>query len=115
MLLSLALWPLFAADFWHRHYGKITAVWGILFLAPFTFVFGPGESVHQVVHALLLEYLPFVILLLLFVSLHTVAAGFGWVGSQQIDDDRRQRIPFAPSVAAALVITILSGCLRLPE
>ena len=59
--------------------------------------------------------LPFVILLLLFVSLHTVAAKFGWVGSQQIDDDRRQRIPFAPSVAAALAITILLGCLRLPE
>jgi prepilin peptidase CpaA len=59
--------------------------------------------------------LPFVILLLFFVSLHTIAAKFGWVGSQQIDDDRRQRIPFAPSIAAALIVTILSGCLRLPE
>ncbi len=55
---------------------------------------------------------PFVILLLLFVSLHTVAARFGWMGSQQFDDDRRQRIPFAPSVAAALIATILLGCLR---
>ena len=59
--------------------------------------------------------LQFVILLLLFVSLHTIAAKFGWVGSQQIDDDHRQRIPFAPSIAAALIVTILSGCLRLPE
>ena len=59
--------------------------------------------------------LPFVILLLLFVSLHTIAAKFGWVGSQQIEDDRRPRIPFAPSIAAALIVTILSGCLRLPE
>jgi prepilin signal peptidase PulO-like enzyme (type II secretory pathway) len=37
------------------------------------------------------------------------------MGSQQIDDDRRQRIPFAPSIAAALIVTILSGCLQLPE
>jgi prepilin peptidase CpaA len=59
--------------------------------------------------------LPFVILLLLFVSLHTIVAKFGWVGSQQIDDDHRPRIPFAPSIAAALIVTILSGCLRLPE
>ena len=56
----------------------------------------------------------FVILLLLFVSLHVIAAKFGWVGSQQIDDDRRQRIPFAPSIAAALIVTILSDCLRSP-
>ncbi len=59
--------------------------------------------------------LPFVILLLLFVSLHTIAARFGWVGSQQIDDDRRLRIPFAPSIAAALIVTISLGCLWSPE
>jgi prepilin peptidase CpaA len=59
--------------------------------------------------------LPFVVLLLLFVSLHTIAAKFGWVGSQQIDDDGSQRIPFALSIAAALIVTILLGCLRLPE
>jgi prepilin peptidase CpaA len=59
--------------------------------------------------------LPFVLLLLLFVSLHTIAAKLGWLGSRQIDDDRRQRIPFAPSIAAALIVTILSGCLRLSE
>ena len=59
--------------------------------------------------------LPFVILLLLFVSLHTIAARLGWVGSQQIDDDRRLRIPFAPSIAAALIVTISMGCLWSPE
>jgi prepilin signal peptidase PulO-like enzyme (type II secretory pathway) len=58
--------------------------------------------------------LPFVLLLLLFVSLHTVAARFGWVESQQDENDSRQRIPFAPSIAAALITTILLGCLRSP-
>jgi prepilin peptidase CpaA len=60
--------------------------------------------------------LPFAILLLVFVSLHTLAAGFGWVvGVRQIDDDRRQRIPFAPSITAALIATLLLGCMRLPN
>ena len=54
----------------------------------------------------------FVLLLLAFVCLHTAAARFGWMKSQQYDDDSRQRIPFAPSIAAALIATILLGCLR---
>jgi len=58
--------------------------------------------------------LVFVLLLLLFVSLHTLAAKFGWVGSQQDENDSRQRIPFGPSIAAALIAAILSGCLRSP-
>jgi prepilin peptidase CpaA len=56
--------------------------------------------------------LAFVLLLLLFVALHTVAARFGWAGSQQEDNDSRQRIPFGPSIATALIATILLGCLR---
>jgi Na+/H+ antiporter NhaD/arsenite permease-like protein len=78
LLLSLALWPLFAADFWHHHYGKITAVWGIAFLLPFTISFGPVELLQQVVHALLLEYLPFVILLF---ALYTIAGGISVRGT----------------------------------
>ena len=63
---------MFAAEFWHHHYGKITAVWTAAFLLPFAAAFGAAEAVHQVVHALLLEYLPFVILLF---SLYTIAGG----------------------------------------
>ena len=55
----------------------------------------------------------FVLLLLLFVLLHTAAARLGWMESRQ-DVDSRQRIPFAPSIAAALIATILLGCLRSP-
>jgi prepilin peptidase CpaA len=58
--------------------------------------------------------LPFVLLLLLFVSLHTAAARLGWVEQRQNDSDGRLRIPFAPSIAAALIATILLGCLRSP-
>src|SRR5262245_11648474 len=58
--------------------------------------------------------LPFVLLLLLFASLHTVVVKFGWMESQQDDNDSRERIPFAPSIAAALMATILLGCLQSP-
>ena len=80
LLLSLALWPLFAADFWHHHYGKITLAWAVAFLVPFTFVFGAGETVHQVVHEVILEYLPFVILLF---ALYTIAGGIAVRGTLQ--------------------------------
>jgi prepilin peptidase CpaA len=56
--------------------------------------------------------LPFAVLLLIFATLHTGAAKLGWVGTQQLDDDARARIPFAPSVAAALIGTFMLGCLQ---
>ena len=78
LLLSLALWPLFAADFWHHHYGKITAAWGVALVVPFVIAFGSGELLHQVVHALLLEYVPFVMLLF---ALYTIAGGIAVRGT----------------------------------
>jgi len=78
ILLSLALWPLLAPRFWHDHYGKITAAWSIAFIVPFAVVFGVDEAVHQFVHALIGEYLPFVILLF---ALYTIAGGIALRGA----------------------------------
>lgn len=72
MLLSIALLPLLASHFWHRHFGKVTAGWALAFLLPFALVFGMGAAVENLVHALLAEYFPFVILL---TALYTVAGG----------------------------------------
>ena len=72
LLLSIALVPLLAPIFWHHHYGKVTATWGLAFLLPFAMVFGGGAAGVSLVHALLAEYLPFVILL---TALFTVAGG----------------------------------------
>jgi Flp pilus assembly protein protease CpaA len=55
--------------------------------------------------------LAFALLLLVFASLHAIAAKFGWAESQA-DSDRRARIAFAPSVAAALIAVFMLGCLR---
>ena len=63
LLLSIALVPLFAPIFWHHHFGKVAAAWGLAFLVPFAVVFGPGVAGASFVHALLAEYIPFVILL----------------------------------------------------
>ncbi|MXR38134.1 sodium:proton antiporter [Craterilacuibacter sinensis] len=72
ILLSIALFPIFAPGFWHHHFGKITAMWTVLFLVPFIAVFGFGMALSVVVHAMIAEYIPFIILLF---ALYTVSGG----------------------------------------
>lgn len=72
ILLSIAIFPLVAGDFWHHHFGKISAFWALLFMVPFAISFGPQMALYELVHVGLLEYIPFIILLL---SLFTVAGG----------------------------------------
>ncbi len=72
ILLSIALMPLLVPAFWHHHFGKVAAAWALAFLVPFALVFGPAVAGTAFVHALLAEYIPFVILL---TALFTVAGG----------------------------------------
>ncbi len=72
ILLSIALCPLLTPVFWHHHFGKVSAAWALAFLLPFALVFGPGLMTASLVHALLAEYIPFIILL---TALYTVAGG----------------------------------------
>ena len=72
ILLSIALMPLLVPIFWHHHFGKVAAGWALAFLVPFALVFGPGAAGASFVHALVAEYIPFVILL---TALFTVAGG----------------------------------------
>jgi Na+/H+ antiporter NhaD/arsenite permease-like protein len=72
ILLSIALFPLLAPAFWHHHYGKISAAWALAFLLPFAAAFGAQLAGVQLVHALVAEYIPFIILL---TALFTVAGG----------------------------------------
>jgi prepilin peptidase CpaA len=55
--------------------------------------------------------LPFALFLLILIGLHAAAANFGWV-EVQVREDKRKRIPLAPSIAGALVGTIMVGCLK---
>lgn len=72
ILLSIAIWPLAGPGFWHHHYGKIAAGWALAFLIPFALLFGVGAAWAGLVHALLAEYIPFILLL---VALFTVSGG----------------------------------------
>ena len=72
ILLSIALLPLLTPIFWHHHFGKVAAAWGALFLLPFAVVYGPAAAGTGFVHALLAEYIPFIVLL---TALFTVAGG----------------------------------------
>ncbi|CAN7268256.1 sodium:proton antiporter [Acidovorax sp. LjRoot118] len=72
LLLSIALMPLLAPSFWHHHFGKVAAAWGLAFLAPFAVMFGAPAAGISLVHALVAEYIPFVILL---TALYTVSGG----------------------------------------
>tara|TARA_R110002096_G_scaffold329006_1_gene522991 strand:+ start:27416 stop:28852 length:1437 start_codon:yes stop_codon:yes gene_type:complete len=72
ILLSIALFPLFAEDFWHHHFGKISAAWASLLLIPMIISFGFDATLYEVLHSYLLEYFPFIILLL---ALFTVSGG----------------------------------------
>ncbi|HEY3599836.1 MAG TPA: sodium:proton antiporter [Paraburkholderia sp.] len=72
ILLSIAVLPLAAPAFWHHHFGKIAAAWALALLAPFAVAFGPAAAFGALMHALVDEYLPFIVLL---TALYTVAGG----------------------------------------
>ncbi len=78
MLLSIALFPLILPHFWHHNFGKAALFWALCFLIPAYFEFGPSVVLYEVLHVVLLEYMPFVILLF---SLFTVAGGVRLTGS----------------------------------
>ena len=71
MLLSIALFPLLAPEFWHHHYGKVSAFWAACFGVPFLIVY-KGVALYEILHIILADYVPFIILLW---SLYTVSGG----------------------------------------
>ena len=71
MLLSIALFPLLAPDFWHHHFGKVSAFWAASLGIPFLIAFR-GLAIYEILHIILADYVPFIILLW---SLYTVSGG----------------------------------------
>ncbi|MDE2200724.1 MAG: sodium:proton antiporter [Rhodospirillales bacterium] len=69
LLLSIAILPLAAPRFWHHRMGAVAGFWTLALLAPQAALAGLGSAAGLAWHAVLLEYLPFVTLLLaLFVA-----------------------------------------------
>ncbi|UCD36383.1 MAG: sodium:proton antiporter [Nitrospiraceae bacterium] len=69
MLLSIALFPLFAPRFWHHHFGKISAFWALVVSVPFLYLYR-GQALYEFLHIVLADYVPFVIIL---TALYTVS------------------------------------------
>ena len=78
ILLSIAILPLIVPVFWQRNYGKVSAFWALSFLLPFTLLKGIETAIYQFLHVLLLDYFPFIILL---ISLYTISGGIRIKGS----------------------------------
>jgi len=71
ILLSIALFPLVLPDFWHHHFGKISGFWAATLAVPFLIIF-KGAALYEILHIILADYVPFIILLW---SLYTVSGG----------------------------------------
>ncbi len=78
ILLSIALFPLVAPHFWHHHFGKVAALWGIAFAVPFALAHGVTATAGEILHTALLEYIPFVVLLW---ALFTISGGIFFSGN----------------------------------
>ncbi|UCE78126.1 MAG: sodium:proton antiporter [Nitrospiraceae bacterium] len=71
MLLSIAIFPLVAPRFWHHHFGKVSAFWSVVIIIPLLVAY-KATALHEILHIILADYIPFIILL---GSLYTVSGG----------------------------------------
>jgi Na+/H+ antiporter NhaD/arsenite permease-like protein len=78
LLLSIAIVPLLAAHFWHEHFGKVALAWAVALVIPFVVTFGIDTTVRSLSHALLEEYVPFIVILF---ALYTISGGICVRGS----------------------------------
>jgi Na+/H+ antiporter NhaD/arsenite permease-like protein len=63
MLLSIALFPLMASHWWENNLFYVAVAWSLVFLVPLAIAYGPGVAGAEFYAIILLDYLPFVILL----------------------------------------------------
>ncbi len=72
ILLTIATGPLLFKSIWHHHFGKIALGWSAALLLPLGAIYGAPVALAAFVHAALLEYMSFIILLF---ALYVVAGG----------------------------------------
>ncbi len=98
ILLSIAVMPLAVPSFWHHHFGKVSAAWAMLVIVPFAVIHGVPTAAYEILHLSLLDYIPFIVLLL---ALFTVTAGIHIRGN----------LHGSPSMNTALLAlgTVLAG------
>ena len=78
ILLSIAIFPLVLPDFWHHNFGKVSLFWARILIVPFLIKEGISVTLYELLHVGLLEYVPFIILLL---ALFTISGGVRLTGT----------------------------------
>jgi len=78
MILSIAVCPLVNNRWWEKNRLKVSIFWSLVFLLPFWFSFGASITLNEVIKVLVLDYLPFIILVF---GLFTVSSGVYISGS----------------------------------
>jgi len=100
ILLSIAITPLVAEHFWHHNFGKIALGWAILGAGILFASFSATATIYEILHIVLLDYVPFIILLL---GLFTIAGGIRIKGT----------LRGSPKLNTAMLLigTILASCM----
>lgn len=78
MLLSIALCPLFKAEWWEKYQLAVAIFWSLLFMIPFGLYFGAYTLGYQLVESIILDYIPFIVLLF---GLFVVSGGIALTGT----------------------------------
>lgn len=72
ILLSIATGPLLFPHTWEHHYGKFATFWSACVIVPLFIYAGSAGASEALLHTILLEYIPFILLLF---ALYTIAGG----------------------------------------
>jgi Na+/H+ antiporter NhaD/arsenite permease-like protein len=72
MLLSIAIVPLIKPELWEKYMLHAAMGWSLVFFIPFAYAYGIGEAWFRLLESVLLDYVPFIVLLL---GLFVVAGG----------------------------------------
>lgn len=78
MLLSIAVIPMINGDWWEKYQLHVAIAWALIFLVPFTAVFGGETTAEQLSETIVGDYIPFIVLLL---GLFVVSGGIHIAGS----------------------------------
>jgi Na+/H+ antiporter NhaD/arsenite permease-like protein len=102
ILLSIATGPLLFPYVWEHHYGKFAAFWSACVIVPLFIYAGLGSASEALLHTILLEYIPFILLLF---ALYTIAGGIFLEGNLRGTPAANTLLLLVGSVLASLVGT----------
>lgn len=86
MLLSIAIFPLVKSEWWEKYQLHVAIFWSLLFLVPFGIAFGAGQLTFSILEAVVVDYIPFIVLLFgLFVTTGGIAVHGTIIGTTKVN------------------------------